>query len=83
MSVTQLKTYRKGTARKVTVAPEAMNLLRTRLYEHHPSDVAEDTGLCMGTIYAIRSGRTIWPRPGTFFALLEYLGLELWITDKR
>lgn len=54
-----------------------MDVIRMELYEYHPEDVAESIGKSLACIYAIRRGKTRWPRWDTFFALCEYLGIEV------
>ena len=51
--------------------------IRMRMHDWHPSDLAEEMGVSVGCVYAIRSGRTKWPRGHTFFALLKALDIEL------
>lgn len=34
-------------------------------------------GVSKSAIYALKSGRTKWPRPSTMFSLLPFLGLRL------
>jgi hypothetical protein len=63
---------------------EIMNLVRDKLYEYgDPKILAEVSGLNVGTIYAIRSGRTVWPRPNTLFTLLPLLGLKFELVEVR
>ena len=64
---------------RIKQSHQAMFVLRHRLHGQRPKDIAKATGLSVGTIYAIRCGRTAWPRPKTFFTLLDYFGLELYL----
>jgi hypothetical protein len=73
---------RKEFIERTDTAEEAMNVIRDELYYHQPKDVARYTGLALGTIYAIRSGRTLWPRPHTFFTLIRFLDLEMYLKKK-
>lgn len=71
-----------GYSARTQTAYEFMSDVRSALYEY--SDMvmlANRTGLSEGTLYAIRSGRTQWPRWTTLQRLLTPLGLE--ITLKR
>lgn len=69
-------------AGKVRNADQAMNKLRMKMYNHHYAALAERVGVSPSCILAIRSGRTTWPRPQTFFGLLRELELEMLLVDK-
>jgi predicted transcriptional regulator len=58
---------------------EVMQKLRDMLYETELSfdQIAKDVGVSVSTLYAIRSGRTKWPRPNTMFGILEYLKAKM------
>lgn len=57
---------------------EMMNLMRDALYDFGDMELLSNrTGLSMGTLYAIRRGKTKWPRWTTFETLMEPLGLRL------
>lgn len=58
-------------------ARERLLRIRMELYNYNPEDVAKSVGCSVATVYAFRSGRTIWPRPKTLFPLLEFLGYTL------
>lgn len=63
-----------------TRSPEARDFLyeaRMEAHRHHPKTLADRAGISVQTVYAFRSGRTIWPRYTTLFPLLEALGYEL------
>lgn len=45
--------------------------------------LARRIGVSQSCIYYIRTGRTKWPRHGTFFALLAVLDLELVIRARQ
>lgn len=63
-------------------ADAVMNVLRREMYEWGYKELAKEVGVSPACIMAIRSGRTKWPRPKTFFGLLEALDLEL-LVKKR
>lgn len=74
---------RKPNGRKiVTVPDDVMRRLRWDMHGPRAVEIAEDLNLSPGCIYAIKSGRTKWPRPATLFALLEYFGWKLEIVRK-
>lgn len=59
-------------------AEEAMIVVRNAIYEHgDPELLANRIGVSVSCIFAIRSGRTKWPRSHTFFGLLSALDLEM------
>lgn len=60
-------------------AQEAMSVLRLEMYNWHHEYLAEQVGVSVSCIMAIRSGRTKWPRPHTFFGLLRVLGLAMYL----
>lgn len=68
--------YTKG----VTNPNQAMYKVRMEMYEHHISDLSDHTGISKGCLYAIRSGRTKWPRGNTFFTLIKALRLTMYLT---
>lgn len=68
---------------KLVSGEEALNILRLRMYEWAPKDLAEQCGVTVSCIYAIRGGRTKWPRDRTLFALVEALDFELRLVDVR
>lgn len=65
------------------ISDDVMNEIRLRLYEWSPKDAAEACGVSLGCIYAIRRGTTKWPRPHTFFAILELVDVEMRLYDRR
>jgi transcriptional regulator with XRE-family HTH domain len=67
----------------VNDARSVMNIIRMDVYKHHPSAIAKAIGVSTGTIYAIRSGRTKWPRHETIFALAKYLGYRFVLERTR
>lgn len=68
-------------SQRITVAADAMNIMRLKMYNWHPKDLADECDVSVSCIYAIRNGKTKWPRPHTFFALLEALDLHMLIVD--
>jgi hypothetical protein len=73
-NVTQMvrRTY-KG----VRDADEAMAVVRNAMYGHELDILSTRVGVSQSCLYAIRAGRTKWPRHGTFFALIDALDLEM------
>ena len=69
--------------RKLEGAGDAMQKLRYAMHGIPPRQIAEDIGVSVSTIYAVKSGRTKWPRPATFFGLVEYFGFELVLVKAR
>lgn len=62
-----------------------MDLIRAELYAY-PMDyasLAREIGIREGTLYAVRSGRTKWPQPHTFFGLVKALGLEVQLRKRE
>lgn len=59
-----------------------MNVLRMKMHEWHHEELSKRVGVSVSCIMAIRSGRTKWPRPATFFGLLDALDLEMVLGDK-
>lgn len=70
-------------SKDVRCAEDAMQALRMRMHTVHPEDLATAIGVTASTIRAIRSGRTKWPRPATFFGLVNYLGMMIVLTERR
>ena len=62
---------------KIRAAHQAMNVLRLHMHSIRATDLAKEVGVSPACIYSIKSGRTKWPRPKTFFALLDQFGLEM------
>ena len=56
---------------------EVMNLIRMEIYSVHTKTFAEACGVSTGCIYAIRRGKTKWPRGMTLFSILTELGYEI------
>lgn len=63
-------------------AEAAMNVLRREMYAWDYKELAAQVGVSYSCIMAIRSGRTAWPRPKTFFNLLDVLQLDLYIIPR-
>lgn len=70
-------------AKKLIDADAAMHVLRMEMYKHEYKTLAEKVGVSTSCIMAIRSGRTKWPRPHTFFGLLRELELEMYLIPKH
>lgn len=64
-------------------ADAAMSVLRKAMHGMHYKDLAEAVGVSNSCIMAIRSGRTKWPRPATFFNLIEELQLDLYLVPRK
>lgn len=62
---------------RIKNAESAMNTLRTEMYGHDIEHMAAVVDVSVACLYSIRSGRTKWPRPKTFFGLINYLNLEM------
>ena len=69
--------------RKIAVANDAMNVLRMKMYEYDTQSLADTVGVSKSCIYAIQRGTTKWPRPNTFFGLLDALDLEMILRDRK
>lgn len=64
--------------RGIKNAEDAMTVIRNAIYDHgDPELLANRIGVSVSCIFAIRSGRTKWPRAHTFFGLLSVLELEM------
>jgi hypothetical protein len=72
----------KAAQRKIAVADDAMQMLRMAMYEWDATALAHQVGVSKSCIMAIRSGRTKWPRPATFFGLLDALDMEMVLRHK-
>lgn len=70
------------TYRGIKDAEAAMNVIRHAMYPHDPEDLARKCAVSKSCIYAIRSGRTKWPRHSTFFQLLYVLDLQMIIAPR-
>lgn len=62
---------------KIANADQAMNKLRIEMYHYDIEKMAEHIGVSTACLYAVRGGRTKWPRPKTFFGLVEYLEFDM------
>ena len=57
-----------------------MDVIRHELHDFDSKElkiVASQSDVTVSTLYAIRSGRTMWPRHKTFFNLINALGLQV------
>lgn len=59
------------------IPDDVMQALRLRMYNYDVADLAEYMGVSKSCVYAIRNGKTKWPRGDTLFALLNALDVEL------
>ena len=69
--------------KRLANADAVMNTLRMAMYGMHYKDLAEKVGVSYACIMAIRSGRTAWPRPKTFFNLIDVLELDLYLVPRK
>ena len=61
----------------------AMSVVRDAMYDFGDmTRLHYRTGVSLSALHAIRSGRTLWPRPHTLFSLMHVLGLELTIRKR-
>lgn len=58
-----------------------MNIVRDRMHDWDVKALSIRSGLSTAALYALRSGRTRWPRDTSLRALLPLLGLELRLVD--
>lgn len=56
-----------------------MGVVQRDLYVWDLEMLANRVGVSKSTLYAIRSGRTKWPRHATLLTLIHVLGYELWL----
>lgn len=56
-----------------------MDVLRRDLYNQDLETLSIRIGVSISCLYAIRSGRTKWPRHTTLLTLIHVLGYELWL----
>jgi predicted transcriptional regulator len=63
-------------------ADDAMQTLRMEIYAWDHKELAKAIGVSPSCIMAIRSGRTKWPRPKTFFGLLDALELDMLLVKR-
>ena len=68
---------------RVHNAEEVMNMIRMELYDYNVSDLSDMTMLSKSCFYAIKAGRTKWPRGSTLFTILLVLGYEMRIVRVR
>lgn len=78
-NVIALKKTKKG----YRLPEDVMNALRLKMYTWNAQDLAEATGLSVACIYSIKSGRTVWPRGTTLFAILAALDIEILLLDAK
>lgn len=63
-------------------AEDAMTVLRNEMYGFDMTLLAVRVGVTPSCLFAIRRGKTKWPRAHTFFGLISVLGLELYLQKK-
>lgn len=64
---------------KIQSREDAMEVISKDLYHHDLELLSRRIGVSKSCLYAIRSGRTKWPRHETFLTLIHVLGYELWL----
>lgn len=64
-------------ATKLRDAEAVMDRLRIEMHEYDVDVLANMVGVSKSCIMAIRSGRTKWPRPKTFFGILDALNMHM------
>jgi hypothetical protein len=62
---------------RIKSAEDTMNKLRIEMYGCDMHHMAQSIDVSYSCLMSIRSGRTIWPRPKTFWGIIDYLGLEV------
>jgi len=65
---------------EITDREALMNALRKDLYERDLYVLSRHVGVSESCLYAIRAGRTKWPRHATLLTLIHVLGYKLWLT---
>lgn len=63
-------------------AEAAMTVVRNAMEPHDVKWIAMKCAVSTGCIYAIKNGKTKWPRATTFFQLLYVLDLEMVIRPR-
>lgn len=58
-------------------AERLLREVRLAVYQYDPKEFAKRIGVSSATIMAFRSGRTVWPRPATLFAILRETGYTI------
>lgn len=71
------------TKRGYSLPDDVMDDIRIRMYNWHPSDLAEAAGVSVACIYSIRRNSTRWPRGTTLFAILKVLEIDLVLIDAK
>lgn len=62
---------------------ELMDVVRDAMTTENVRDMARLTQVSTSALYAIRRGKTKWPRDYTLFALGVILDLEITVTRRR
>jgi hypothetical protein len=79
-NIVQFVLNKEKRAVKVSDREALMDALRDALYaEEDIERLANRIGVHKSTLFAIRSGRTKWPRHTTMLTLIHVLGFELWL----
>jgi DNA-binding Xre family transcriptional regulator len=72
-------------ATKIEQTEQFMRVLRTAITHSDLTRemIVQRTGISLGAISRIKNGKTRWPRPATFEALCQVLGLQMTLTHRR
>jgi transcriptional regulator with XRE-family HTH domain len=62
---------------------EIMSMVRDALHNVRIYELSKRVGLSQSTIYAIRRGKTRWPRDYTLFAITYDLGMEIVVKKRK
>lgn len=79
----QAQVVRLNTPKTIISADSLTVELRREMYAHDVDWLAAQAGVRTSTIYAIRSGRTKWPRGTTLFPILRAMGYTLVLKKER
>lgn len=82
-NVVKLEDQRKPSYTRIKNGEAAMTELRKRMYGEDLHTMANYVGVSVSCLYAIRAGRTKWPRETTIFCLMEALDLEMYFRSKK
>ena len=66
---------------KLSSPEQAMVIVKLKMHNFNIREMAEDLDLSTSALYAMRSGRTKWPRGANLFKVLRYLDLEMYFAE--
>lgn len=81
--MTTVLTLTRPTEGRWTLPEDVMEDIRWRMHDFDAADIAALAGVSRSCIYAIRRGKTKWPRGTTLFPLLRALDIELVLVDRK